>query len=268
MKLAGYIYVNAQAFSFAGDRLVTRRSRPQSATWRWETERICLSHCACFPHDQTAFTQGLEFRGGYLYEGTGLHGHSGLRKEKLETGEVLEEIHIGPAYFGEGITVINERVLQLTWQAQVGFVYDQASFRKLRTFTYAGEGWGLANDGRSIYMSDGSAYIRCLNPVGFTETRRILVHDGKSPVTGLNELECVRGEIYANVWHSWRIARISPADGSIMGWIDCKGIIAPEELHDPEAVLNGIAYDPMRDRLFVTGKLWPKLFEITLTRKK
>lgn len=221
-----------------------------------------------YPHDATAFTQGLEFRGGYLYEGTGLYGRSSVRKEKLETGQILQQVQLGPEYFGEGITVLNERLLELTWQAQIGFVYDQASFRVVRSFGYSGEGWGLASDGSSIYMSDGSAHIRCLDPVSYRETRRIKVHDGNVAVMQLNELECVRGEIYANVWHSWRIARISPGDGSVLGWIDCRGIIAPEELHDPEAVLNGIAYDSMGDRLFVTGKLWPKLFEIKLTPKK
>jgi glutaminyl-peptide cyclotransferase len=221
-----------------------------------------------YPHDPSSFTQGLEYRGGCLYEGTGLRGRSTLRKERLETGETLEEVRLAPAFFGEGITVINERILQLTWQAQLGFVYDQASFRKLRAFSYTGEGWGLANDGKTVYMSDGSLQIRCIDPATLMETHRIAVHDGSTPVTELNELECVRGEIYANVWHSWRIARIAPADGSVVGWIDLSGIISPEELRDPEAVLNGIAYDAMGDRLFVTGKLWPKLFEIKVIRKR
>ncbi len=217
-----------------------------------------------YPHDSSAFTQGLEYRGGFLYEGTGLKGRSTLRKEKLETGAVVQQINVAPEFFGEGITVINQHVLELTWQAHMGFIYDQASFRKLRTFSYAGEGWGLANDGETIYLSDGTAQIRCLDAGTFAETRRINVHDGSTPVTELNELECVRGQIYANVWHSWRIARISPSDGAVVGWIDCSGIISSNELHDPEAVLNGIAYDAMGDRLFVTGKLWPKLFEIKL----
>lgn len=217
-----------------------------------------------YPHDPSAFTQGLEFRGGYLYEGTGLPGRSTLRKEKLETGEILQQIPLGPEFFGEGITVINQRILELTWQSQMGFVYDQATFRKLRTFAYNGEGWGLANDGRTIYMSDGSSQIRCLDPGALTETRRIPVRDGNAPITELNELECVRGEIYANVWHSWKIARISPSNGSVLGWIDLTGIIRSDELTSSEAVLNGIAYDAMGDRLFVTGKLWPKLFEIRI----
>jgi glutamine cyclotransferase len=221
-----------------------------------------------YPHDPSAFTQGLEYRGGYLYEGTGLPGRSSLRKEKLETGEIVQEVQLAPQFFGEGITVLNQRVLELTWQSHVGFVYDQTSFQKLRSFGYAGEGWGLANDGRIIYMSDGTPQIRCLDPATLSETRRINVHDGSAPVLEVNELECVRGEIYANIWHSWRIARIRPADGAVIGWVDLSGVISGEELHDPEAVLNGIAYDSMGDRLFITGKLWPKLFEIRLIPKR
>jgi glutaminyl-peptide cyclotransferase len=221
-----------------------------------------------YPHDPDAFTQGLEYRGGYLYEGTGLPGRSTVRKEELETGKLLQQIHLAPEFFGEGITVINQRVLELTWQSQLGFVYDQTTFRRIRDFTYVGEGWGLANDGSTIYMSDGTAQIRCVDPVSLSETRRITVHDGNQPIDMLNELEWVRGEIYANVWHSWRIARIAPADGSVVGWIDLSGVISPDELHDKEAVLNGIAYDSMGDRLFVTGKLWPKLFEIKVAAKR
>jgi glutaminyl-peptide cyclotransferase len=186
----------------------------------------------------------------------------------LPTGKILEEVHLAPEFFGEGITVVNEHVLELTWQSRIGFVYDQASFRRLRTFSYTGEGWGLANDGHTIYMSDGTAQIRCIDPVSLSETRRITVHDASAPVINLNELECVRGELYANIWHSWRIARIAPSDGTVLGWIDVSGIIPNGELRDPEAVLNGIAYDAMGDRLFVTGKLWPKLFEIKVIPKR
>lgn len=221
-----------------------------------------------YPHDPLAFTQGLEYRGGYLYEGTGLRGRSTLRKVDLTTGKLLKEIQLQPELFGEGITVINEKILQLTWQAQMGFVYDQNSFRRLRSFTYTGEGWGLANDGKTIFMSDGTPQIRCIDPLTLTEIRRFTVHDGNTPVKNVNELEWVRGEIYANIWHSWRIARIAPSDGSVVGWIDLTGVISKDELHDPEAVLNGIAYDAMGDRLFVTGKLWPKLFEIKLIPRR
>jgi glutaminyl-peptide cyclotransferase len=217
-----------------------------------------------YPHDPGAFTQGLEYRAGYLYEGTGLNGRSSLRKEKLETGEVLQEIDLDRQYFGEGITVYNQQIVELTWQSQTGFVYDQSSFRKLRTFNYPGEGWGLANDGQQIYMSDGTAEIRIWDPVTLQEKRRITVRDHGQPILNLNELEMVRGEIYANIWQTDRIARISPADGQVLGWIDLTGILSPSEHTDPGAVLNGIAYDVLGNRLFVTGKLWPKLFEIKL----
>lgn len=221
-----------------------------------------------YPHDPAAFTQGLEYRGGYLYEGTGLLGQSTLRKVKLETGQVLQEIRLAPQLFGEGITVINQQIVELTWQTHLGFVYDQASFRQLRTFSYPGEGWGLANDGSQIYMSDGSSQIRCWDATTFQEKRRLTVHDGVRRIDRLNELEWVRGEIYANVWETDRIARISPADGRVLGWIDLSGLLGKEDRTANVDVLNGIAYDALGDRLFVTGKLWPKLFEIKLVRKK
>ena len=222
-----------------------------------------------YPHDRSAFTQGLEYRGGYLYEGTGLEGRSTLRKVELETGKVVQEIRIPPQYFGEGITVLNERIDQLTWKAHVGFIYQQSTFRLQRTFEYPGEGWGLTNDGQQIYMSDGTAQIRCLDPGTLQERRRITVHDGSQQIGNLNELEWVRGEIYANVWQTDRIVRISPADGRVVGWIDAAGLLTPEDTaSEPVDVLNGIAYDSMGDRLFVTGKLWPKLFELRLVRKR
>jgi len=220
-----------------------------------------------YPHDRNAFTQGLEFRAGFLYEGTGLNGQSTLRKEKLETGEVLQEIQLDPQYFGEGITVFNQQILELTWRSQIGFVYDQSTFRRLRSFNYPGEGWGLANDGQLIYMSDGTPRIRIWDPVTLQEKRRITVHDGAKQITYLNELEYVQGEIYANVWQTDRIARISPADGRVVGWIDLAGLMSDADHLDTGAVLNGIAYDVLGNRLFVTGKLWPKLFEIKLVQK-
>jgi glutaminyl-peptide cyclotransferase len=217
-----------------------------------------------YPHDPNAFTQGLEFRAGFLYESTGLKGRSSVRKVKLETGQVLQQIEIDPQYFGEGITVLNQQIIELTWQSETGFVYEQPSFRRLRTFNYAGEGWGLANDGQNIYMSDGSAQIRIWDPVTLQEKRRITVRDRGQPVLNLNELEWVRGEIYANIWQTDRIARISPADGRVLGWIDLRGILSAADRTEQVDVLNGIAYDVLGNRLFVTGKLWPKLFEIKL----
>lgn len=217
-----------------------------------------------YPHDPAAFTQGLEYRGGALYEGTGLWGKSRVRKVDLATGSVVKEIEIDPKYFGEGITVLNGQIVQLTWQSQKGFVYDQATLKLLREFSYTGEGWGLANDGRQIYMSDGTAEIRCWNPATFGEQRRFTVHDGTAPVHRINELEWVRGEIWANVWQSDRIARISPKDGRVLGWIDLSGLLDPGARARAD-VLNGIAYDPLGNRIFVTGKLWPKIFEIQVT---
>ena len=220
-----------------------------------------------YPHDPNAFTQGLEFRAGFLYEGTGLNGKSSVRKVQLETGKVLQQVNLDSQYFGEGITVYNQQILELTWRSYIGFVYDQASFRRLRSFYYPGEGWGLANDGSVIYMSDGTPQIRIWDPVTLQEKRRITVRDGAKPVTYLNELECVRGEIYANVWQTDRIVRISSADGRVLGWINLAGILSSSDRTSETDVLNGIAYDVLGDRLFVTGKNWPKLFEIKLVPK-
>ena len=216
-----------------------------------------------YPHDRTSYTQGLEYRGGFLYEGTGLEGRSVLRKVKLDTGEVLQEIRLAPQFFGEGITIVNQKIVELTWQSHVGFVYDQGSFKQLRAFNYPGEGWGLTNDGTQIYMSDGTSEIRSWDAVTLQEKKRVKVHDGPTPVERLNELEYIHGEIYANVYQTDRIARISPIDGHVLGWIDLSGILSKEDQPGTD-VLNGIAYDQLGDRLFVTGKLWPKLFEIRL----
>jgi glutamine cyclotransferase len=215
-----------------------------------------------YPHDRNAFTQGLEFRDGFLYESTGQVGRSSLRKVDLASGKVLQEYQVPPPYFGEGMTVLNNQIVQLTWQHQTAFVYDKASFKVLRSIQYPGEGWALANDGKQIFMSDGTPEIRVWDGASLKELRRITVKDGARPIDDLNEIEYVRGEIYANVWHDDRIARIAPADGRVTGWIDLTGILPPADRSNSEAVLNGIAYDAAGDRLFVTGKLWPKLFEI------
>jgi glutaminyl-peptide cyclotransferase len=215
-----------------------------------------------YPHDPQAYTQGLLFKDGHLYESTGLNGRSSLRMVDLETGRVLQSAPLEAKYFAEGLATWGSTLIQLTWRSHIAFVYDQFSFRQLRTFNYDGEGWGLAQDGRSLILSDGTSTLRFFDPLTFHETRRIVVKDHNHPVTDLNELEFVRGQIYANVWHTDRIARISPATGRVLGWIDLSGLLPANERSDPEAVLNGIAYDPTHDRLFVTGKLWPSLFEI------
>src|SRR5262245_30775192 len=223
-----------------------------------------------YPHDGSAFTQGLEYRDGFLYEGTGLPGRSSVRKIDLATGKVLQRYDLPQPFFGEGITVLNQQIFEITYTTQTGFVYDKASFDRgpRRNFSYSGEGWGLANDGKQIYMSDGSSQIRVWDPATLKEVRRITVKDGTQSIAELNELEFVRGEIFANVWHKDRIARISPTDGRVLGWIDLTDILPKAERTNPEAVLNGIAYDAAGDRLFVTGKLWPKIFEIRLVSKK
>ena len=218
-----------------------------------------------YPHDPQAFTQGLIYRNGFLYEGTGLNGRSGIRKVKLETGEVVGFRALAEQYFGEGITEFKGSIYELTWRAGIGFVYDASTFEPARTFSYSGEGWGLTHDGTNLIMSDGTAQLRFWDPATLKETRRITVRDGNRPVPELNELEFVKGEILANVWQTERIARISPADGRVTGWIDLSGLLTPAERAGTD-VLNGIAYDEKGDRLFVTGKLWPRLFEIKLVK--
>lgn len=220
-----------------------------------------------FPHDAAAFTQGLAYRNGYLYESTGLKGRSSLRKERLETGEMFQRVDLAPELFGEGIALFKDEVIQLTWQAQTGFVYNLSDFRLLRQFSYSGEGWGLTSNSREIFMSDGTADIRVLDPDTLAEKRRIKVHDGDTPIDQLNELEFVEGEIFANVWQTDRIARISPQSGKVVGWIDLRGLLSPVYHREPGAVLNGIAYDAIGKRLFVTGKLWPSIFQIELIPK-
>jgi glutamine cyclotransferase len=219
-----------------------------------------------YPHDRQAFTQGLQYVDGVLYESTGQNGQSGIRKVKLETGEVLQRQPLDSKYFGEGITVWKDTIVQLTWQSEIGFVYDKATFKQVKSFNYTGEGWGLTHDGSRLVMSDGSAQLRFLDPATLKETGRITVRDGGAQVKNLNELEDVKGEILANVWQTQRVARISPKTGDVTGWIDLTGLLTPQEMASAD-VLNGIAYDASGDRLFVTGKWWPKLFEIKIVAR-
>lgn len=215
-----------------------------------------------YPHDAQAFTQGLIYLDGHLYESTGLEGKSSLREEDLETGRILQFHDVSSKYFAEGLTDWGNTLIQLTWQSHVAFVYDRSTFRFIRSFTYDGEGWGLTHDAKSLILSDGSATLKFFDPATFRQTRSIEVKDHGKPVTQLNELEYIHGEIYANIWHADRIARISPATGAVLGWIDLSNLLPAGEHSTAEAVLNGIAYDAAHDRLFVTGKLWPKIFEI------
>lgn len=221
-----------------------------------------------YPHDSNAFTQGLVFADGMLYESTGLRGRSSLRMVDLKTGQVLQKHELPAQYFGEGLTDWKNDLIQLTWQAHVGFVYDRFSFRLLRTFTYPWEGWGLTHDSRHLIESDGSATLHLLDPTTFKPVGQIKVTDAGKPVGNLNELEYIGGEIYANVWMTDRIARISPKTGKVIAWIDLRGLLPASERQNRDAVLNGIAYDHRTNQLFVTGKLWPKLFEIKVIPAK
>jgi len=221
-----------------------------------------------YPHDPGAFTQGLLYHGGYLYESTGLQGRSTLRKVDLKTGRVLNIRNLPKKYFGEGITLHGKRLFQITWQSKTGFIYDPATFRRMGQFSYDTEGWGITSDGIHLIMSDGTSTLRFLEPRTFKVSRRIEVRDGGKSVSGLNELEYVRGEIYANIWNTGYIARISPETGKLRGWIDLRGLYGELGGKHEWDVLNGIAYDPEKDRLFVTGKFWPKLLEIKIIRQK
>src|SRR5687767_6525908 len=248
--------------SWTASRGVTEALAQQSA--RVDSFRVLET----YPHDAAAYTQGLIYRDGFLFESTGVNGRSTLRKVKLETGEVVQQHRLDRGYFVEGLEEWNGQLVELTWRTNIGFVYDLASFAPRRTLSYGGEGWGLTRDPEGFIRSDGTERLRFLHPDTFREVRRVTVTDGGVAVRDLNELEYVRGEVYANVWHTDRIARISPQSGRVIGWIDLKGLMSAGYRLDSEAVLNGIAYDTERNRLFVTGKLWPRLFEIEVAPRK
>ena len=222
---------------------------------------------ATLPHDPTAFTEGLFIKDGKLYESTGLEGKSDIRREDLATAGV-ELRHTVPApYFGEGIVAFGDNLYELTWKNQKAFVYDLKTFAPKDTLSYTGEGWALTTDGSVLYMSDGTSRLRVLDPKTFAVLRTIDVHDGGSPVSNLNELEWYKGELLANVWQSWQLARIDPKTGNVTGWIDLTGILVPADKNGTEDVLNGIAYDAATDRLYVTGKNFSKLYQITLKQR-
>ncbi|RZJ13479.1 MAG: glutaminyl-peptide cyclotransferase [Rubrivivax sp.] len=220
-----------------------------------------------YPHDSDAFTQGLFFHDGFLFEGTGLRGRSSIRKVELATGKVVQQVDLPPDIFGEGITRWGDRIIGLTWQEGIAFVLDLKTFKLWRKFNYSGEGWGLTHNDRELIMSDGTPELRFLDPQTFKELRRVRVTAAGRPIGQLNELEWVEGEIYANIWQTDRIARIDPRTGEVRGWIDLAGIRGPRG-GGSDDVLNGIAYDGKAKRLFVTGKLWAKLFEIELAKPR
>ncbi|MDX1430813.1 MAG: glutaminyl-peptide cyclotransferase [Gammaproteobacteria bacterium] len=219
---------------------------------------------AAYPHDRGAYTQGLVLVDGDLYESTGEYGRSRLRRVDRVTGDVLDEVRLADEYFGEGLAAIGDRLYQLTWRAGKVFVYGRHTLDRLAVLEREGQGWGLAFDGEQLILSDGSEYLYFLDPASLAERRRVAVHDERGPVRNLNELEYVNGYVYANVWQSVRIARISPRDGRVTGWIDLSGLLSPLERRADTDVLNGIAYDPDSGHLLVTGKRWPRLFEIAL----
>jgi glutamine cyclotransferase len=246
--------------------LVASRKEPSAAANVQQPARYGYRLVHAFPHDPQAFTQGLIFRDGFLYESTGLEGKSSLRKVRLETGEVVEQRSIDSKYFAEGLADFGDRLFQLTWRSGVGFVYSLADFKPQRTFSYVGEGWGLASDAKRLILSDGTATLRFIDPDSLRETGRLQVTEEGRPISNLNELEVVKGQILANVWQSDQIVIIEPSDGRVAGRIDLTGLL-PFEDRPGVDVLNGIAWDRERDRLFVTGKWWPKLFEIQLEKR-
>jgi glutamine cyclotransferase len=221
-----------------------------------------------FPHDRGAFTEGLVYWSGNLYESTGLNGQSTLREVDLDSGKVLRQIPLSSEYFGEGLTILGDKAYQLTWQTHVAFCYDVADFHLEKTFPYTPDGWGLTTDGQSLIASDGTSQIRFIDPATFAIQHTIDVTMLGQPVKELNELEYIKGEIYANIWQTNYVARIDPKTGRVLGVIDFTGLLSPADRAPDTDVLNGIAYDAEHDRLFVTGKKWPEIYEVKLTPRQ
>jgi len=218
-----------------------------------------------YPHDTAAFTQGLVLNEGFLYEGTGLYGESSLRKVEMETGKVLQQYNLPGKFFGEGITVFDNRIYQLTWKKQTGFIYDLETFRLLDVFIYSHEGWGITHNGEYLIISDGTSVLRFIDPLKLKEVKQINVSDGDTPVDRLNELEYINGYIYANIWQTDIIAIIDPETGKVNSWLDLSGILKDVKTNEKIDVLNGIAFDSERGHLLITGKLWPKIFRIKIS---
>jgi glutaminyl-peptide cyclotransferase len=231
--------------------------RPAIASYTYEVVKV-------WPHDRGAFTQGLVFRSGNFIESTGMNGESTLREVDVATGRVLKQLALAPIYFAEGLAVIGDQAFQLTWQNHKAFVYDADTFQLQKEFPYEGEGWGLTTDGRALILSDGTDRIRFIDPATFSVVRTIDVTAGERRVDRLNELEYIKGEIFANVWQTDDVVRIDPATGKVRGVINFSGLLPPQDRRADTDVLNGIAYDAKRDRLFITGKRWPHVYEVRL----
>ena len=249
---------------FAGNNLP--QSMQLSSVLKTKVPIASVSVKNAYPHDTGAFTQGLFFYQGYLYESTGLNGKSTLARKEVKTGKTLQEIRIPPKYFGEGIVLLNDKIYQLTWQNETVFIYDARSFQKIREIKYHGEGWGLTSDGKHLLMSNGSSTITFHDPDSFKVVCKIHVRDGDTPVSSLNELEFIKGEIWANIYMADMIVRISPKNGKVRGWVDLSALRSYLPGNAQVDVINGIAYDATEDRIFVTGKYWPKVFEVQLKR--
>jgi glutaminyl-peptide cyclotransferase len=222
---------------------------------------------ATFPHDTSSFTQGLVFASdGQLYESTGLEGESTLRRVDIATGQTLQKIDVPSQYFAEGLALVGDELLQLTWRHKLGFVYDRKTFKQKRTFSYNTEGWGIAYDGTSsLVMSDGSDTLSFLDPKSLAVTKTLRVQEAGRPIGNLNELEWIEGEIWANIWMTDRIARISPNTGEVNAWIDLSSLYPVSQRVPPADVMNGIAYDKATRRIYITGKKWPRLYQITVS---
>jgi glutamine cyclotransferase len=251
----------------AAESTAAQANQPAPAASPEEIPVYAYEVVASYPHDTKAYTQGLVFYDGMLYESTGQYGESSLRRVELKKGKVKKKIEVPGQYFAEGMTILNGKIYQLTWQQGKSFVYDLKDFKLESEFAYDGEGWGLTTDGRLLILSDGTNQLRFIDPATFRVTKTISILDNGQPLVDINELEYIRGEIYANVWKTDRIARLDPQTGRILSWIDLTGLRPEESMRNSENVLNGIAYDAENDRLYVTGKRWPKIFEIRLKKK-
>ncbi len=238
---------------------------PITATQRVATEQLRAQIVQTYPHDPNAFTQGLVLAGGRLFESTGLEGRSSLREVDLATGRVLRKLDVPEPVFAEGLALVGTRLFQITWKHQTAYTYERDTFAKGPSFPYTGEGWGLCHDGQELVMSDGSARLTFRGPETFRATREVVVREGGRPLEQLNELECVGGDVYANVWMTDRIVRIDPKSGAVTASIDASNLLSPAERYGTD-VLNGIAHDPATDTFLVTGKLWPKMFRVRFVR--